>query len=66
MNDVESLEIREQARLILGSKSQDQMKKRISEMFETLRNMRVKGHPGSAWFAEELRIWDDVYHELKF
>jgi hypothetical protein len=41
------------------------MKQKICDMFEDLREMKKKKDPKSEDFAEEVRIWDDVYHDLK-
>jgi hypothetical protein len=58
-------EVKKQAKTILGSMSQESMKKRISQMFDTLRDYRKTSNPIYEEFAEEVRIWDDVYHDLK-
>ncbi len=59
-------EVKKQAKTILGSMSQERMKRRICEMFDTLREMKKTQNPTYEDFAEEVRIWDNVYHELKY
>lgn len=59
-------EVKAQAETILGSMSQERMKRRICEMFDTLRELKKTQDPTYEDFAEEVRIWDNVYHELKY
>jgi len=66
MDDHTRDEIKKQAKTILGSMSQGSMKHRICEMFDDLRIMKKESNPRYEEFLEEVRIWDDVYHDLKY
>lgn len=66
MNQFRQKEVKAQAESILGSMSKERMKRRICEMFDTLREMKKTQDPTYEDFAEEVRIWDDVYHDLKY
>ncbi len=66
MDDTRREEVKKQAKTILGSMSEGSMKRRICEMFDTLREMKKEQNPKSEEFSDELRIWDSVYHDLKW
>lgn len=51
--------MKEQAKKILGSMSQESRKKMISQMFDTLRNYNQNANPKYEDFLEEVSIWDD-------
>ena len=65
MEDSRREEVKRQAKTILGSMSDERMKRRICDMFDDLREMKRKQNPKYEDYAEEVRIWDDVYHSLK-
>jgi hypothetical protein len=66
VEDYKREEVKRQAKTILGSLSKESMKRRICDMFDDLREMKKKTDPKYEDFSEELRIWDNVYHDLKY
>lgn len=56
--------IRMQAYDIMRFKSQESNKKRICGMFDDLHKMRKEANPKTKEFEAEVRIWNEVYHEL--